>query len=280
MTRSTPFESFYEEWVNEIERQPQAASRGRKEDSFWEGPLAVKTLKDAGALWIVLPTTTEFGEFMPKFVLDKLFREIRWYTHYRGYVADTNRAFRDLIDILSGTKERLSTFPTPLRELKARFKRCAGYLEKECAAIRREQERYWREAQLGLPDEMLAWPVRVVRNPDVEVKRIRPAELDEWEKILSGARYPSNPAREIDLDARLQLRLGLVLRFYFRGNPKVPLITVSRLVVLAYIAGDLTREKDDDLWIADKYGNPSRRKLTVSLVDQKLRAAGLQRSFT
>lgn len=226
----------------------------------------------------MLPTA-EFGDIMPKFLLDKLFREIRWYMHYRGYVADTNRAFRDLIDILSRVQNRLSTFPTPSQDVKARFTRCAGDLEKQCAAVRREQERYWREAQLGLPDETLTWPVKIVRNPDVAVQRIRPTELEKWEKILRGVRYPTNPAREIDLDARLQLRLGIILRFYFRWNLKVPLITVGRLVVLCYLAGNLTREKGDHLWIADRDGNESRRKLTVSLVDQKLRAARLPRSF-
>ena len=60
-------------------------------------------------------------------------------------------------------------------------------------------------------------------------------------------------ARTIELDTRLQVELGKVLIFYLRGK-KVSLLTIARLILLAYWAGDLSGLGEIPIKVSKKKG--------------------------
>jgi hypothetical protein len=60
-------------------------------------------------------------------------------------------------------------------------------------------------------------------------------------------------ARTIELDTRLQVELGKVLIFYLRGK-KVSLLTIARLILLAYWAGDLSGLGEIPVKVSKKKG--------------------------
>jgi hypothetical protein len=97
--------------------------------------------------------------------------------------------------------------------------------------------------------------------------------------------YVTAPRREYDLDARFQVKIGFWLNFYFRGfiekRRDISLRTISRLVVLFYIASGLA-----EYALAPGYQKQIKTvrlekadRVTVSVraVDQNLRRAGLNK---
>jgi hypothetical protein len=76
-----------------------------------------------------------------------------------------------------------------------------------------------------------------------------------------------------DLDARFQTRLGAILRHSLH---RVSLKTISRLVVLCYICGELAEGHEDHLVIKQLDNKSKRNELTIDAVYQKLRDAELR----
>jgi len=146
-------------------------------------------------------------------------------------------------------------------------------LDKEINALKAQREAYWSEALLEEPRVRSKWPIEIVRGSEVQVKAIAPQTLIEWEKILHKVRYSDKLKKRIDMDARFQKRTATIFKLHFQFNPEVPLITISRLIVLVYICADLAKEVNHHLMMVDEIGRVG-RELTVGAVDQKLRNAG------
>jgi hypothetical protein len=279
MTNPPTLETFRDKWDREFKHQEQVLAIGRTDDRFWGGSTALKALRSAGALWIVSRTTLDYGDLMASIVAKSVYREVELYRCYRGVVS-TNKAFDDTIGTLCAVQKRImqAERQVPLPELKSRLNRRALNLGKEIDAIRARRESYWKEALLAEPKVRMEWPVELKLKPHVTITPIPPQELVEWEKILHRVRYADTLEKRIDLDSRFQKRLAIIFRFYFRFNPAVvPIITISRLVVLVYICADLAGEVGGHLMILDESGATIREKLelTVSAVDQKIRNIGL-----
>jgi len=103
-------------------------------------------------------------------------------------------------------------------------------------------------------------------------KRMWPVYIDEENQVYPFPRYPTKLVKRIDLDTLFQLRVGAILRMWLPRGYGVSLRTISRLTVLTYICGELGKEHDDKLLVP---AGKREREITVGLVDQKLRAAGL-----
>jgi hypothetical protein len=100
------------------------------------------------------------------------------------------------------------------------------------------------------------------------VHSIPPKELAEHERIFEKAEYLRQLVKRIDLDARFQVRVAVILRSYL-SRDYISLITISRLTLLTYICGNLGKMHDGKL-IVDG------REITVLAVDQKIRDAHLK----
>jgi hypothetical protein len=286
MTNSGGFQSFYDKWVEEFQKQKNNKKLAAPIDvnRFWGGTEAFDSLSKANALDIVMPTA-EHGDNLPKRTLRGLYREIEIYKRYRNRISDINNKFKDAMDQISQALHRVSKMPKSVSEVAASRNRCIGHLKRELEIVKDQHDNYWDDALLALPEERAKWPVMMTGRATNPVRAFPPNELMIWEENLPITLKSRKPKKSIDLDTRFQIRIAKTLQFYFNEVPqfylrtgrqfRVPLMTVSRLVVLTYIAAQLSTEKHNKIFVAcDDLQNA--RALSVESIYQKLRDAGLK----
>jgi hypothetical protein len=120
----------------------------------------------------------------------------------------------------------------------------------------------------------------------LEVVGERPAHVKHAEEtILKGSTAQQRLGREIDLDGLFQRRLAWVLRFWLPHPKRIHLRTISRLVVLVYLCAELVEEREKNVQyrrggvvsrVPELVTRQSNRVLSLSGLDQKLRATGLK----
>jgi len=96
-----------------------------------------------------------------------------------------------------------------------------------------------------------------------------------WQHMWPEVPRKSFVSRRIELDTRLQVELGKQLAFYLRPLG-VSLETIARLVLLAYLVGELaSEEKTEKARIRTHFTG---RILTVRNIRDNLRYAGLHKA--
>jgi hypothetical protein len=185
-------------------------------------------------------------------------------------IVPTNQCFRNALNVLSaaeGKLKRATIKESAVKpELDKQLERCASMLEKSRIALEQRRKSYWENSLFAEPAEKMTWMIEL--DDKNRVHSIPPKELAEHERIFEKAKYLRQLVKRIDLDARFQVRVAVILRSYL-SRDYISLITISRLTLLTYICGNLGKMHDGKL-IVDG------REITVLAVDQKIRDAHLK----
>ncbi len=228
-------ETFVLNWKNTL----------RLPSPLWEGPVAVRELQEKRLLQFL---RCDKRDWRQNELLKRVVREARIYREevsaLRKGFSLTVREAKDvelfLADIERKTARRARKTHSLL--LKALLKR-----------VRTELEDHKREV------------------PHLSRRSSLVSPLGIWEHLWPRIRRPGMARRAIDLDRTLQIQLGKIFSTFLRKEePKLSLITVARLVVLAYYVGELAKEYRGQLLILN-----SGRPLSVRTVYDKLRYARL-----
>jgi hypothetical protein len=273
MTSKVEPKKFRRMWIEKFDEHARRGGQHLPGD-LWEGSHAYRELDETRNLWRVLPTA-EYGDSIFNFLTDNLSREVHVYKLYKASVVADNQCFRDGLDALSAAETKLRNVRTQESRVKPNIDKklgqCASAIGKTRQSLERWRDSYWQDVLLAEPEERMKWSVYI--DHEKQVHSIPPKELVEWERIFDNAKYPRNLVKQIDLDRRFQLRVGVILRSHLRQDFGVSLKTISRLTVLTYICGMLRIEGPNRLFLrADVRSG----EISVGGVDQKLRTAGMK----
>jgi hypothetical protein len=96
-----------------------------------------------------------------------------------------------------------------------------------------------------------------------------------------GKELGNAPARKYELDARFQVKVGLLLEFQLRElkqqSPSLSLLTISRLVMLFYVANDLAEYQYSKRYLPQLRTRLTGIHLRLASIDENLRRAKLQK---
>lgn len=236
--------AFIQRWKKEFDKHLNEHNRAIPELTVWEGQLVCQELARTKLLNTVALRKVSERRWWRQQVMVLIAHEIRTYFRYANELVRTNRELADDRRFLLATVERFL----------------------------KQKQRCFRPETKDVLD-------RCVNNLKYGIRRLNTAQKEKWEfprgyfgEILREPKYRRYPVREMDIDARFQIRAGKILRFFLRKKYGVSLQTISRLVVLVYIAADLARINADDHLIVNLTG----KKLTVGKVAQRLTRAGLE----
>jgi hypothetical protein len=253
-------DGFLERWRRALSEDPEVHEEMSIFDGHWEYQVAVKDLNRnhsrSGQHHDPVLTPHIFLQWF-------LWRELRTYGDHLNRVVKINRALRKCSETLSVAHAEVS--------------RVAAHAGLECS--------------LGpLFEELFEVPVRFcafgkdywdrvfcVGSFREEYKKRWDDDVRRFPKMRNISGYLSLPElrQERNLDTIFQVRVGDLLR-EFVPNPygrRLPLQTISRLVLLVYICAGLARDLDGSLTIC-KSDPP--RILTVDKTYETLRDAGVK----
>lgn len=218
----------------------------RAQSVVWEGRRAVAELKRKKMYEFLL---CEQAEYHAKILVERMVEEMKAYQEEAmGRLAREH--FDEVYQFLSReinriqAKQDITSVPS-LKALLARLKRHAERARKTVGTLK-QQKRDWH--------------------------------FGEWRHF-----WPKHPrknlvSRRIELDTRLQVELGKMLADYLRPKERgerVRLETIARLILLAYLVGELATEEEKTLIIRTIYTN---RILTVRKIRDKLGYGGLPKA--
>lgn len=262
------------------------AEGGKRTADSWEGKQAYKELQRTGFLEAVALKSRfwmkKFRESDHKLerdrrlveAIEEITSQIRGYRGTQGRIVEMNTSYRQADDFLKLMSQRF---------------------EKET-----------RQSEPSYVKEMLQKFVKALWDSRRKLRRKYLKEFDRpWKprggvmaSILNAHKYKKRPTREDLLDTLFQLRLANLLRLYLpkplkgyvrkvvtkkgarkKVYEKIPQreaginrSTIARLIVLAYIVGDLAmRTKKGHLFIVN-----TRKKMTVPSVEERLDRAGIK----
>jgi hypothetical protein len=272
-TSAADTDEFRNIWIEKFDKQAQLR-RGLPKHNAWEGFDAYREFEKAHNLWLVLPNP-ETGDWPFSHLTDRLSREVHFYKLYETSVVADNQCFRIAIDAVAAAEAKLKKARIPESKVKTEIDKqlhhCTSTVEEVRHSLEQRRNSYWKDVLFAEPEERMRWSVYF--DDEKRIHSIPPKELAERERIFDKVKYPRNLVRQIDLDARFQVRVAVILRFYLHRDFRISLRTISRLTVLTYICGNLRKEGDDKLFLKAKV---KRGEITVGSVDQKLRAAGME----
>ena len=231
------FEEFSTRWRNGL----------RAQSVVWEGRRAVAELQRKKMYKFLL---CEQAEYHAKILIDRIVEEMKAYRkEAQGRLAKEH--FDNVDEFLSREIERIrkkedkTTVPS-LKAALARLKRHAERARKTVGTLK-QQKRDWHFGEWRH-----FWPKKLLRRNLV--------------------------SRRIELDTRLQVELGKMLADYLRPKERgerVSLETISRLILLAYLAGGLAGEEKKTGMIRTYYTD---HVLTVRNIRDNLRYAKLHKA--
>ena len=226
-------EQFLSRW------QPGLKKRG----VLWEGPRAVTELQRKEMYEFLL---CEQAEYHAKILANRMVEEINAYeVEARGRLAKEH--FDEVSQFLRSELERVQAKEdgTTVPSLKALLERLKTEVERtrKTVGTLKQQRLDWHFGAWGY-----FWPEIPRRN------------------LVS---------RKIELDTRLQVELGKILADYLRPedeHERVSLETIARLILLAYLVGELAMEDKKTGTVRTNYTD---RVLTVRNIRENLRYAHL-----
>jgi hypothetical protein len=265
MTKAFGIEAFKKKWTEEFKKCKVARNRSRIADDFWNGDTACKELRRKHHL-------PEYSDEPIVISYERLFHEVEIYLRFANKIVRHNQDFNETLSFLSNAErwfvEKQKSLALPL--IVDQLNGIARLLGEKRLALETHREDYWNEVLLASPNERESWYV------DLETMvPIPPKDLVRTEQVFAKVRYPNDLTRRSDLDSHFQIRLGVILRHSMAG---VSLRTIARLIILCYISADLVEieEKSGELIINQVKDAPTRNRLTIEAVYQKLRSGGLR----
>jgi hypothetical protein len=251
---------FLEPWFSALSENGEHRKKMRKFDGYWEHEQAVADLRRNHSMFCqndpMMPCRPH-----PHFQV-LLWRELQVYGSHVNRVVAINRTLRHCSETLAAAhchSERVAA--------RARLKHDLGPIFEQLFDVRQHIDKferdYWDKAfcvgsfRSKYADEDL----------DIHLGKMGMRGIPESLSL---------PAlkQERNLDSTFQIRVGDLLRKY-GTNPygRLPLLTISRLVLLVYICAELATDINGHLTI---WGSNPHRKLTVDRTYETLRHAGLR----
>lgn len=298
--------AFRLRWTEKLEESVRAFQDGDLPLlSVWEGFEASRELHQKDDLFVVGITDEPEMKFLFDFLTDKLFREVQLYEWYSKRVIPTNKGFKKAAASLPVILRKIRSIESgePIRSLRLshELKRCSSIVETALNEVRKSRETYWKNALFATTAERGTWSFAYETLEDAARGRrseVLPEELVKHEKSLELSleriNYSNDLTKRTNLDARFQKRVAIILRSYLPAHPSPPstsdvalqaylgpkfgtslpvsLKTISRLVMLTYLAGQLGHEDSNGQLIVDGRKKP----VTVVGIDQALRDAGVE----
>lgn len=238
----------------------------------WDGSRAYRELRKTGLLWFLHPDDEGDHSYF-ELLTKKLWKEIQTYRTFREKIIPSNECFRDALERLTAVESRLRKRHFEQADVKVELEgvleKAAAYVEKCKLLIERKRSEYWKLELLAPSHERRQWKVFLDREKIVQP--IPPEDVVQYEKLFDGVKYPKELVKRLDLDSRLQIRVGIIFRSVLPVNTGISLMTISRLVALTYICGKIAEDKKGDLFIAG-----TDRRLSITLIYQRLGGAGLK----
>jgi len=218
----------------------------RAQSVVWEGRRAVAELKRKKMYEFLL---CEWAQYHAKILIERMVEEMKAHrTEAMNRLAQEH--FDEVYQFLSReinriqAKQDITTVPS-LKALLARLKRHAERARKTVGTLK-EQKRDWH--------------------------------FGTWRQFWPELPRKNLVERKIELDTRLQVELGKMLADYLRPRERaerVSLETIARLILLAYLAGELATEEEKTGMIHTHVTN---RILTVRNIRENLRYAKLHKA--
>src|ERR1700733_514285 len=297
ITEDITLEKFRKAWTAELS--------GRLKTLLWEGVGAYEEMIEAGYSGVIRPNRpTETILFKP--LTSRVFREIQNYRRLSGDIVRMNRCYEDvtaLIPRLVGSIKKTHLDDCHVKaSLERELNNWIAYFEDRAVVLKEEHASQWRRTYLASAEEWGSWSLEPGNiGAGRTIRGTPPAELAEYENKFSRVLAPKKMQKNIDLDGYFQLRVAFALRQYLPEkrermppvlrqygfkSPGISLSTISRLVVLSYIAAKLVTEvkfstrkqhtrrktKPETVLVVDGCN----RELSPSSVFQKLRSAGIK----
>lgn len=269
---------FRKSWQTEFGKQANAFRNRSTWKNFWHGATAYREFHRTGNLWRVDPVAEPEQVFVSK-LTSELLKQVATYKRLRDEL--DGQRFRTT-ECYDAACEALLRAEVILRKVPFGDASVQPYLSKQLGrsvdALRRMRnelkkslDSHWQRELLAPARDRARWPVYV--DGERNVDSILPDEVKQWEQAFNQVRSPKPLAKRIDLDQEFQLRTAVVLRHFIPRSCGVSLQTISRLVVLTYICGELAQEENSRLVVGRVTGN---RKLTPGAVVQKLQFAKIK----
>lgn len=262
---------FVNRWQTAFTCEGTAKSKCAIDPDCWERFLAVRELRQIGELDFIQPTD-DLKELADVFVFRRVHREIELYEQAANEGVQRNWETTETLRVLNTAARRFirAAKTTNAADLKNIFSKLSRAVSEERANLQESHKSYWERALLAwqVEGEEEEWYVDVSSDEKTPEPR-RPQEPNEEEAIFGKVRFPTTLVKNADLDRRFQLRVAMILRRYLLD---ASLQTVSRLVVLCYLCGNLVTVESGKAYIPLSKANPSgKRELTVGAVYQKLK---------
>jgi hypothetical protein len=248
------FKSFINRWRHEVRKVSQSGkhTQGKRAyDTHWEGELAYLEFEREGLLPALLFERRNVNGLPRRWQLHAAIREISTemqnYADHMGKVVQKNYEFRGITKFLNAMayrflKERNGLEDSDMRKLLTQY-------SLQFEADRDRLLKCQKDRQNKIWD-----------NPPGAMGKI----------LISHTYKKRRPVKEDDLDTLFQIRIAQILRTFF-PKKHVSRETISRLVVLIYLVGELVEQEKDRLLIRH-----TNRELKIIDVTQRLRRAGVK----
>jgi hypothetical protein len=251
VNRGQKIKGFIDRWREEFRkasprRQRREFSGKREHKSHWESERAYNELERKGLLLAVLLKANLQG-------LPRIWQRLA--------------AIREIateVQIYSDNAGKIVQQSNEIRETNKFLKRMAGHFLKarnglQDSTIRGLLTRYRLQFEADR-DRLLKRQDKIWDNPPGAMGKI----------LISHTNKKRIPVKEDDLDTLFQIRVAQIFRTFLHKED-ISRETISRLVVLVYIVGELAEEQMDYLVIRH-----SNRKLKITDVTQRLSRAGIK----
>jgi hypothetical protein len=281
-TKVNGAQKFEDRWKDEFAKQAHAFRKQSTWQDAWQGIIAYRELHRRGQLYRVDASVASHSQALE--LIQTLWTQVSAYKRLKeqisGAETKAGECFEDVLDALSGAEKRLRKVRFgdagvgPY--LSSQLNRSVQILGKKAEELRKVYSGYWLDEWSGSKDERMKWPVYF--DADNLVHSIPPDEITGWEERFGKVGNFSNLNKRIDLDRQFRLRIAVILRHFLPCSSGVTLQTVSRLVVLTYICGELSyKDHNGDLRVVGVRKSQNRvRALSPGAVAQTLQAAKIK----
>ena len=248
--------AFIDRWRDEVSKvSPQHRRRdfqgAIEHKSHWEGELVYKELERRGLLQTVLLKKGNLQSLPRRWqrhaAIREISTEVQIYSDYAGKVVQQSNEIRE-------TNKFLKT-------MAGRFLKARNGLQD--STIRKLLTQY--SLQFEADRERL---VKRQKNRQDKIWDNPPGAMGKI--LIDHINDRRHPIREDDVDRLFQIRVAQILRTFLHKED-ISRETISRLVVLVYLVGELADQRKDHLVI--RHIN---RELKITDVTQRLRRAGIK----
>jgi hypothetical protein len=255
--------SFRDRWEAEFKNVGTLHKQGASKNLGWEGGKVYADLSRNDHLNLVLPIEG-MEEIFYKPLTSRLARECYLYRLFSKSqkITESNHSFRDGLALMKQVQKQLkrpSIEESPVRNRVLRgIEKLRLEVQKISDSFQMELESYAEKELVAPIEERTRWNVTVEKG---RITTTEPEEIVRWEKIFNRYRYKKKLYKDSQLDTRLQVRVGVILRSYLvREYPEhlntyahlggISRETIVRLTLLTYIAAGLAEDKEGELIIS------------------------------